>query len=151
MYFVGNFSRLNYTYRICLAVHLKIINVGVPMSRFGLTPPPFPWFPPTASHADAWRACWRDCAHIPASNLLKALRCRTQLAEARGRAFGLSAQIGSLCNQKRIALPDPANAVSRERKERNRLPETERFHLGLKFCFQVHGRGGRGRGRGGVR
>lgn len=77
---------------------------------------------------------------------LKALRCRTQPDEVRGRAFGLPAQIGSLCNRKRIALPGPASSVSREIKKRNRLPETEKFHLGLKFCFQVHGGGEEGGG-----
>lgn len=39
MYFAVNFSPLNYTYTISLAVHLKIINVDVPISVFGLTPP----------------------------------------------------------------------------------------------------------------
>ena len=40
MHFAVNFSRLDYTYTIPFAIRFRIINVAVPMSVFGLTPPP---------------------------------------------------------------------------------------------------------------
>lgn len=42
VYFAVNFSQLNYTYTISLAVHLRIINVDVPVSLFASTSPPLP-------------------------------------------------------------------------------------------------------------
>ena len=144
MYFAVTFSRLGYTYTIPFAVHFRIINVAVPVSVFGLTPPPPTSFPTVRAYAQ--RACWRDRAHSPASSRRKAPRCWPRPAGVPGRR---PAQFAPFCNLKRIAFPGPVSAASRELNGEIAFLETGSFYFGLKFCFQVHV--GEGLGSGGVR
>ena len=144
MYFAVTFSRLDYTYTIPFAVHFRIINVAVPVSVFGLTPPPPTSFPTVRAYAQ--RACWRDRAHSPASSRRKAPRCWPRPAGVPGRR---PAQFAPLCNLKRIAFPGPVSAASRELNREIAFLETGSLYFGLKFCFQVHV--GEGLGSGGVR
>lgn len=110
MYFAVNFSPLNYTYTISLAVHLRIINVDVPISMFGLTPPPC--VPPLQPAAP--KPGLLDCSgHTSACSRRKA-QVRAKAAWGSERACRLPAQFGPPGNWKRIALPGPASAASRE-------------------------------------
>lgn len=88
----------------------------------------------------------------PASSRRKALRYLPKSVGIPGRGRRQPAQLSPLPKRKRSVLPGLASAAS-QGLNRNRLPETGRFHLGLKFCFQVHVVGpGRGGGcAGGVR
>lgn len=142
MYFAGNFSELNYTYTIFLTLHLKIINVDSPKSRFSLTPPPL------ASLYGQRRGCLAGLLlpPQPPSEGARVLARVAGLGFGKGLAgcrpsLGLSVIVKGLCcllSQRSF----PRN------KQRNRLPETQRFHLGLKVCLQVHRGLGRMSGRG---
>lgn len=147
MYFAVNFSQLNYTYTISLAVHLRIINVDVPMSIFGSTP--LFALPPTASRAGKPAGPAGPAALTPRGAAVGRRSGEAKAGWGSGKTCRLPAQFGPPGNRKRTALPGPARAASREFK-RNRLRETGRFHLGLEFGFQVHvGAGGVGVGMSG--
>lgn len=135
MYFAVNFSQLNYTYTISLAVHLRIVNVDVPMSVSDWYLPPLsPW-----TLQSRW--CLVGLAGQTAFTSPEQRWERAQVwaedARSSGKACRLPAQLSPLHNRKRNVLLGPATVAS-QILSKTRLPETGRFHLSLKFCFQVH-------------
>lgn len=118
MNFALNFSQLNYIYTISHAVHLRIVNVDVPLLMLGLTPP---------------SAC---SPTTPTISKLRGPAEETALTPRRaavGRSSGVPGGFAG-CRPSQSSFP--------RIKQRNRLPETGRFHLGLKFRFQVQVLGG---------